>query len=42
MAKQFNEFTGLIVDRMDNCDQMRKAEYEYRNLELEKNFKQVE
>ena len=42
MANKFNEFTGLIVDRMDNCDQMRKAECEFRNLELAKNVKQVE
>ena len=33
-AKQFSEFTDLIVDRMDSCDQMRKAECVYRNLEL--------
>ena len=41
-AKQFNEFTDLIVDRMDNCEQMRKTECEFRNVELEKNFRQVE
>ena len=41
-ARQFSEFTDLIVDRMDSCDQMRKAECEYKNLELEKNVKKVE
>ena len=41
-AKQFNEFTDLIVDRMNSCEQMRKAECEYKNLELEKNVKKVE
>ena len=41
-AKQFNEFTDLIVDRMDSCEQMRKAECEYKNLELAKNVKKVE
>ena len=41
-AKQFNEFTGLIVDRMENAEQMRKAEGDYKNLELEKNIKEVE
>ena len=30
-AKQFNEFTGLIVDRMNNCEQMRKGECDLRN-----------
>ena len=34
--------TGLIVDRMDSSDQMCKAECDYKNLELEKNIKQVE
>ena len=28
-AKQFNQFTDLIVDRMDSCKQMRKAECEF-------------
>ena len=32
----------MIVDRMDSCQQMRKAECEYKNLELEKNVRQVE
>ena len=41
-AKQFNEFTDLIVDRMDNCEQMRKAECEFKNSELEKNLRRVE
>ena len=41
-AKKCNEFTGLIVDRMDNSEQMQKAECVYKNLELEKNIKQVE
>ena len=41
-ARQFNEFTDLIVDRMDSCEQMRKAECEIKNLELEKNIKEVE
>ena len=27
---------------MDSCQQMRKAECEYKNLELEKNVRQVE
>ena len=41
-TKKFNEFTGLIVDRMDNSEQMRKAECDYKNLEIEKSIKQVE
>ena len=41
-ALKFNEFTGLIVDRMDSSEKMHKAECEYKNLELEKNIKQVE
>ena len=40
-AKQFNEFTGFIVDSMDSCEQMHNAECEYKNLALEKNIKQV-
>ena len=40
--KKFNEFTGLIVDRMDSSEQMQKAECDYKNLELEKSIKQVE
>ena len=40
-AKKFNEFTGLIVDRMDSSEQMQKAECVYKNLELERNIKQV-
>ena len=41
-ARKFNEFTGLIVDRMDSFEQMQKSECEYTNLELERNIKQVE
>ena len=41
-AKQFNEFTGLIVDRMDSFEQIPRAECDYKSLELEKNIKQVE
>ena len=41
-AKQFKEFTDLIVDRMDSCEQMGKAKCEIKNLELEKNVKKVE
>ena len=41
-AKKCNEFTGLIADRMDSFEQMRKAECDYKNLEMEKNIKQVE
>ena len=41
-AEQFNEFNVSIVDRMDSCEQMRKAECEFKNLELERNLKQVE
>ena len=32
----------MIVTRMDSCQQMRKAECEYKNLEIEKNVRQVE
>ena len=38
-AKKFIKFTGLIVDRMDSSEQMRNAECDYKNLELEKNIK---
>ena len=41
-ARKFNEFTGLIVDRMDSTEQMLKAECDYKKLELEKSIKQVE
>ena len=41
-SKKLNEFTGFIVDRMDNSEQMRKAECDYKNLEIEKSIKQVE
>ena len=41
-AKKFNEFKGLIVDRMDRSEKMQKAECDYKNLELEKSIKQVE
>ena len=41
-ARKFNEFTGLIVDRMDSLEQIQKAECDYKNLELEKSIKQVE
>ena len=41
-ARKFNEFTGLIVDRMDSTEQVLKAECDYKNLELEKNIKQIE
>ena len=41
-AKQLNEFTGLIADRKDSCEQMHKAECEFKDLELEKNVRQVE
>ena len=37
-AKKFNEFTGLIVDRMNSSEQMKKAEFDYKNLELEKSI----
>ena len=40
-AKRFNEFTSLIVDRMDSCEQIHKAECEYKNSELEKNVKHL-
>ena len=33
-AKQFNEFTDLIAYMMDCCQQMRKGECEFKNLEL--------
>ena len=41
-AKKFNEFTGLIVDRMNSTEQMLKAECDYKKLELEKSIRQVE
>ena len=41
-AKKFNEFTGLIVDRMDSTEQMLKAKCDYKKLELEKSIRQVE
>ena len=41
-ARKFNEFTGLIVERMDSSEQIQKAECDYKKLELEKSIKQVE
>ena len=41
-TKKLSKFTELIVDRMDSCQQMRKAECEFKSLELEKNVRQVE
>ena len=41
-SRKLSEFTDLTVDRMDSCQQMCKAECEYKNLELEKNVRQVE
>ena len=41
-TRKLSEFTDLIVDRMDSCQQMCKAECEYKKLELEKNVRQVE
>ena len=33
-TKQFNEFTDLMVDRMDSCEQMRKSESEFNKFRI--------
>ena len=41
-TKQFNEFTDLIINRVDSSGQIRRAECKFKNLELEKNVRDVE
>ena len=41
-ARKFSEFAGLMVERMNSTEEMLKAECDHKNLELEKNIRQVE